>query len=36
VGSLVYKRVKEVMRKGILEKGRRLDGRAVTEVRDII
>jgi len=36
VWSLVYKRVKEVMRKGILEKGRRLDGRAVNEVRSII
>jgi len=36
VGALVYKRVKEVMRKNILEKGRRLDGREVTQVRDII
>ncbi|MCD5385146.1 polyribonucleotide nucleotidyltransferase [Candidatus Gracilibacteria bacterium] len=35
VGALVYKRVKEVMRKNILEKGRRLDGRAVNEVRQI-
>jgi polyribonucleotide nucleotidyltransferase len=32
----VYKRVKEVMRSNILEKGRRLDGRKVTQVRDII
>ncbi len=36
IWTLVYKRVKEVMRKNILEKGKRLDGRAVTEVRDII
>jgi len=36
VGSLVYKRVKEVMRKNILENGRRLDGRAVDEVRTIM
>jgi len=36
VWALVYKRVKEVMRKNILEKGRRLDGRAVDEVRQII
>ena len=36
VWSLVYKRVKEVMRKNILEKGRRLDGRKINEVRDII
>jgi len=36
VWALVYKRVKEVMRKNILEKGRRLDGREVTQVRDII
>ena len=36
VWTLVYKRVKEVMRSNILEKGRRLDGREVTQVRDII
>ena len=36
VWALVYKRVKEVMRKNILENGRRLDGRAVDEVRQII
>ncbi len=36
VWALVYKRVKEVMRKNILEKGRRLDGREVIQVRDII
>ena len=36
VGALVYKRVKEVMRKGVLEKGRRLDGRGLNEVRQII
>lgn len=36
VWTLVYKRVKEVMRKNILEKWRRLDWREVTQVRDII
>ncbi len=36
VWALVYKRVKEVMRKNILENGRRLDGRKTGEVRDII
>ncbi len=36
VGALVYKRVKEVMRKNILEKWRRLDWREITQVRDII
>jgi len=36
VWALVYKRVKEVMRENILEKWRRLDGREVTQVRDII
>ncbi len=36
VWALVYKRVKQVMRKNILENGRRLDWRAVTQVRDII
>ncbi len=35
VGNLVYKRVKEVMRKNILEKGLRLDGRKATDVRSI-
>ena len=35
VGNLVYKRVKEVMRKNILEKGERLDGRKPTEVREV-
>lgn len=36
VWALVYKRVKEIMRKGILDKGRRLDGRQTNEVRDVI
>ena len=35
VGNLVYKRVKETMRKNILEKGERLDGRKPTEVREV-
>ena len=35
VGNLVYKRVKEVMRKNILESWERLDGRKPTEVRSI-
>ena len=35
VWALVYKRVKEVMRKNILENGRRLDWRWVNEVRQI-
>jgi polyribonucleotide nucleotidyltransferase len=35
VGNLVYKRVKEVMRKNILEKGERLDGRKPTDVREV-
>jgi len=35
VGAMVYKRVKEVMRKNILENERRLDGRAPNAVRDI-
>ncbi len=34
-GDMVYKRVKEVMRKNVLEHKRRLDGRAPTEVRKI-
>jgi polyribonucleotide nucleotidyltransferase len=32
---LVYKRVKEVMRKNILEKEKRLDGRKLDEVRKV-
>lgn len=36
IWNLVYKRVKEVMRKNVLEKEKRLDGRALNEVRDII
>lgn len=36
IGSLVYKRVKEVMRKNILEKSKRLDGRKLDEVRQVI
>ncbi|MFA5917782.1 MAG: polyribonucleotide nucleotidyltransferase [Candidatus Gracilibacteria bacterium] len=36
VGDLVYKRVKEVMRKNVLEKEKRLDGRKINEVRSII
>lgn len=35
VGDLVYKRVKEIMRKNILEKEKRLDGRKINEVRKI-
>ena len=35
VGAMVYKRVKEVMRKNVLEKGQRLDGRKTDEVRQI-
>jgi len=35
VGAMVYKRVKEVMRKNILENERRLDGRKPNEVRQI-
>jgi len=35
VGNLVYKRVKEVMRKNILDTGERLDGRKPTDVRSI-
>lgn len=35
VGTLVYKRVKEVMRKNLLEESRRLDGRATNEVREV-
>lgn len=36
IGALVYKRVKEVMRKNILEKSKRLDGRGLDEVRSVI
>lgn len=32
---MVYKRVKEVMRKNILDNERRLDGRKPNEVRNI-
>lgn len=35
VGAMVYKRVKEVMRKNVLEKEQRLDGRKINEVRKI-
>ncbi len=35
VGALVYKRVKEVMRKNVLEKEKRLDGRKLDEVRKV-
>jgi len=36
IWSLVYKRVKEVMRKNILEKSKRLDGRKLDEVRPVV
>ena len=36
VWSLVYKRVKEVMRKNIIEKSKRLDNRKIDEVREVI
>jgi len=36
VGTMVYKRVKEIMRKNILENERRLDGRAPNAVRTIV
>jgi len=36
VGAMVYKRVKEIMRKNILETDRRLDGRAPNAVRNIV
>jgi polyribonucleotide nucleotidyltransferase len=36
VGTMVYKRVKEIMRKNILENERRLDGRAPNAVRNIV
>ena len=35
VGAMVYKRVKEIMRKNVLESERRLDGRAPNAVRQI-
>ena len=35
VGAMVYKRVKEVMRKNVLENDQRLDGRKTNEVRQI-
>lgn len=35
VGAMVYKRVKEIMRKNILEKEKRLDGRKLDEVRHV-
>lgn len=35
-GAMVYKRVKEIMRKNILEHDRRLDGRAPNAVRNIM
>ncbi len=35
VGAMVYKRVKEVMRKNVLESGTRLDGRKPQDVRNI-
>ncbi|MDD3303142.1 MAG: polyribonucleotide nucleotidyltransferase [Candidatus Gracilibacteria bacterium] len=36
VGDLVYKRVKEVMRKNVLDNEKRLDGRKLNEVRKVI
>lgn len=35
VGAMVYKRVKEIMRKNVLENDLRLDGRAMNEVRQV-
>lgn len=35
VGAMVYKRVKEIMRKNILQNERRLDGRKLDEVRHV-
>lgn len=35
-GNLVYKRVKEVMRHNVLENEKRLDGRKLDEVREVI
>ncbi|MBS9775383.1 polyribonucleotide nucleotidyltransferase [Candidatus Gracilibacteria bacterium] len=36
IEALVYKRVKEVMRKNILEHEKRLDGRKIDEVREVL
>jgi polyribonucleotide nucleotidyltransferase len=36
VGAMVYKRVKKVMRKNVIEKELRLDGRKMDEVRAVI
>ncbi|MDD2871091.1 MAG: polyribonucleotide nucleotidyltransferase [Candidatus Gracilibacteria bacterium] len=36
IGALVYKRVKEVMRKNVLVNSKRLDGRKLDEVREVI
>lgn len=36
VGVLVYKRVKKIMRKNVIEKDQRLDGRKMDEVRPVI
>lgn len=36
VWALVYKRVKEVMRKNVISKSKRLDGRKLDEVREVI
>lgn len=36
IWNLVYKRVKEIMRNNILKKERRLDGRKLNEVREVI
>lgn len=36
VGALVYKRVKKIMRKNVIEKEMRLDGRKMDEVRPVI
>lgn len=36
IAELVYKRVKEVMRKNVLENSRRLDGRWLDEVRQVV
>ncbi|MDR0772326.1 MAG: hypothetical protein LBF15_04810 [Candidatus Peribacteria bacterium] len=33
---MVYKRVKEVMRKNVLENDKRLDGRKLDEVREVV
>jgi len=36
VGNLIYKRVKAVMRKNVLEKDKRLDLRKLDEVREVV